>query len=241
MTLKSSFTDEIFWGDWRQTDCRQFIPSKIFCGLFEFFGSSATSQAKLIGDKPVRINGIVFEIFEASLPILPCGLHDNSAQTPGIEWIVNATAHLRPLHRGNLLPYRLSGRTKKTWAPLSRNPRAEFMSRFFSWTFANRKSRLQYQGYFYKRIQIGEADTKPPARQWTASIRGRNYFVQTPSEFSNSLEIIPFRTLLIEFKLVCCKAAESEISLRCWVKPKSNCKLAWASLKNCCLVPVSST
>ena len=49
---------------------------KFFCGFFEFFGWSATSQAKLIGDKPVRINEIVFEIFEASLPILPCGLHE---------------------------------------------------------------------------------------------------------------------------------------------------------------------
>lgn len=58
---------------------------RIFCGLFEFFGLSATSHAKLIGDKPVRINEIVFEIIEASLPILPCGLHDSSAQTPGIE------------------------------------------------------------------------------------------------------------------------------------------------------------
>ena len=61
---------------------------------------------------------------------------------------------------------------KKTQAPLSRNPKAEYTGRYFSWIFAIRKARLQYQGNFYKRSQIGEADTKPPARQWTASIRG---------------------------------------------------------------------
>ena len=47
---------------------------QFFCGLFEFFGLSATSQAKLIGDKPVQFNEIVFEIIEASLPILPVRL-----------------------------------------------------------------------------------------------------------------------------------------------------------------------
>ncbi len=64
---------------------------------------------------------------------------------------------------------------KKTQAPLSRNSKAEYTGRYFLWIFANRKARLQYQGYFYKISQIGEADTKPPTRQRTASIRRRNY------------------------------------------------------------------
>ena len=77
------------------------------------------------------------------------------------------------------------------------------MGRFFSWIFANRKARLQYQGYFYKISQIGEANTNLPTRQWTASIQfaGAVIYVQTPFEFRNSLGTVPPRNLLIEFKL----------------------------------------
>ena len=241
MTLKSSFTDDKFWGDWRRTDCRQFIPSKFFCGLFEIFCLSATSQAKLIGDKPVRINEIVFEIFEASLPILPCGLHDNSAQTPGVEWIFRATTRLRPLRTGNLLPYRLSVLSKKLKhlcpETRKRNSRAGISHGFLQIV----KPGFSIKDIFTREARLEKPTPNLPRDSGLLQFAGAIIDVQTPFEFSNSLGTVPLRNLLIEFKLVCCKAAKSEISSRCWVKPKSNRKLACASLKNCCLVPVSST
>ena len=64
---------------------------------------------------------------------------------------------------------------KKNLSTFVQNPESGIHGQIFLVVFTNRITRLQCQGNFYKRSQIGGANNKSPTRQWTASIRERSY------------------------------------------------------------------